>query len=145
MIRIQQPEQLRLLAAANIPIPLQHFISERLYQLEASGNLQRTGDQLLIVEASDDLVADYVHLGKAGLFSNTFDSNTFGDTDFASPLEFIGHHSDIAVCELLCQIDDESCIIIFVPHSVLQQHPELQNLILFLQQREYAVTGDASC
>lgn len=145
MIIIQQPEQLSQLEATQLPLSYSQFLTDRLYQLEATGNLLRTGDQLWLAEMTDDFITDYLVLGKQGIYSDTLDSNGLGDPDFASPLEFIGHHADIRACELLCQINDENCISIFIPHDVLQLHADLQNLILFLQHAEFEARGDASC
>lgn len=133
MIFIQNPKHLEKISSCVSPA-LNQFLRERLYQLEEAGNLLRTGDQIWLSELSDDLVSDYSFIGPAGLFSDTFDASSFGDVDFASPLEFIGHHSDIGVCEIIRQISDDNCIVLFIPHDVMQLHPKLQNLILFLQQ-----------
>ncbi len=129
MIQIQQPEQLRKLD----PRPLQELLKKRLYQLHDTGDLNKTGDQIWLVEIDDDLINDYLDLGKAGLFSDTFDENDFGDEDFGSPLEFIEHHPEASVCELLCQMNDDASIIIFIPYAVLEQASNLQDLLRQLQ------------
>ncbi len=136
MIVIQQLEQLLCLAPEVVSKSLREFIAERLYQLDPAGNLLATGDQIWIAEPGDDFVHDYLLIGNDGLFSDTFGSCRFPEEDFASPLEFIGYQADGTVCELLCQANDEACIIIVIPDSVLQQHAQLQQLIRYLELLE---------
>ena len=141
MIIINQIHQLEPLPSGALSPPLKQLLTERLYQLETTGNLTRTGDQLWLAEVTDDFIEDYVAIGTQGLYSDTFDTASLGDENFVSPLEFIGHHNDAAVCELLYQMNDDNCSVIFIPDEVIHRHPELQHMLRFLEQAEIAAVG----
>lgn len=88
---------------------------------------------MVVVESSDNIQDDYLFIGNQGLVTDTFDEAKVGEEDFASPFEFIDHHVKTQCYELYLQCNDEVGVVFILPDAVVNQHPDLQQLIASLQ------------
>ena len=82
---------------------------------------------IIVVEKTDDIFSpQYAFIGNRGLLSDLYEKHEPREDGFTRPYEWVFHHAELKLYELMLLQHSEDGYFILIPDDVAEAHPDLK-------------------